>query len=96
MGFNAGDGQRFFNVPNSRIPAIINITSTSNYDVPGKWIFQVDGEIIQNEEYSFVGGKRLNLFLKIIYVSTELIFLICVIKHESKYAELFCPLLFVL
>ncbi|CAB4037531.1 sushi domain-containing 2-like, partial [Paramuricea clavata] len=47
-GFNAGDGFRYFNIPNSRNPAIINITSTSNYQDPGLWIFQVDGESVEN------------------------------------------------
>ncbi|XP_028417110.1 sushi domain-containing protein 2-like [Dendronephthya gigantea] len=47
-GFNAGDGFRYFNIPNSRTPAIINITSTSNYEIPGMWIFQVDGETVKN------------------------------------------------
>ena len=49
-GFNAGDGIRYFNTPNSRTPAIINITSTSNYKDPGFWIFQVDGETVKNRD----------------------------------------------
>ncbi|XP_028410519.1 sushi domain-containing protein 2-like isoform X2 [Dendronephthya gigantea] len=48
-GFNAGDGIRYFNIPNSRTPAIINIASTSNCQVPGKWIFKIDGdEVVDN------------------------------------------------
>ncbi|XP_028415602.1 sushi domain-containing protein 2-like isoform X2 [Dendronephthya gigantea] len=47
-GFNAGDNVRYFNIPKSRTPAIINITSTSNYKIPGMWIFQVDGETVRN------------------------------------------------
>ena len=39
VGFNAGDGIRFFAIPESRMPEIINIT---NVDVPGVWIFRVD------------------------------------------------------
>ncbi|XP_028416696.1 uncharacterized protein LOC114540886 [Dendronephthya gigantea] len=47
-GFNAGDGVRYFNIPNSRTSEIINILSTSNYKRPGMWIFQVDGETVKN------------------------------------------------
>jgi len=42
VGFNAGDGIRYFAVPQSRLPEIIDIASTSNVDVPGVWIFRVD------------------------------------------------------
>ena len=45
-GFNAGDGIRFFTVPGSRTSAIINITSTSNVNKPGVWIFRIDDERI--------------------------------------------------
>ena len=55
-GFNAGDGIRYFNIPNSRTPAIIDITSTSNYQKPGFWIFQVDGETVKDQGCSWKGG----------------------------------------
>ena len=48
VGFNAGDGIRFFVVPQSRMPEIINITTTSNVDIPGVWMFRVDQEDIMN------------------------------------------------
>ena len=48
VGFNAGDGIRFFVVPESRTPEIINITTTSNVDIPGVWMFRVDQEDIMN------------------------------------------------
>ena len=48
VGFNAGDGIRFFAVPESRSPGIINIDTTSNVDVPGVWVFRVDQEGIMN------------------------------------------------
>ena len=41
VGFNAGDGIRFATVP----AEIINIAQTSNVDIPGVWIFQVDESI---------------------------------------------------
>ena len=47
VGFNAGDGIRFANVPGSQTADILNIDSTSNVDIPGVWIFRVDKEEIQ-------------------------------------------------
>ena len=41
--FNAGDGVRYTAVPGSGTSAIINITNTSNFLVPGQWIYQLDG-----------------------------------------------------
>ena len=45
VGFNAGDRIRFASVPGSQTDAIINITNTSNVDVPGMWVYQVDEDI---------------------------------------------------
>ncbi|XP_064407749.1 sushi, nidogen and EGF-like domain-containing protein 1 [Halichondria panicea] len=42
VGFNAGDGKRFFSVPGS---LIMNIDSTTNVNIPGVWTFQVNGDI---------------------------------------------------
>ena len=47
-GFNAGDGIRFFTISGSRTTEIINITSTSNVNKPGVWIFRTDTETIVN------------------------------------------------
>ena len=41
-GINAGDYINYVTVPGSQTPDIINITKTSNIDVPGIWMFQVD------------------------------------------------------
>ena len=41
-GFNAGDGMRHFTVEGSQTPAIVNIETTSNIGVPGKYLFRVD------------------------------------------------------
>ena len=46
VGFNAGDGINFANVPGSQTSEIINIASTSNIGIDGVWIFRVDGEKI--------------------------------------------------
>ena len=45
VGFNAGDGERFFSVPGSQTDEIINIDTTTNVGMPGVWIFQVNGDI---------------------------------------------------
>ena len=42
VGFNAGDAMRAETVLGSRTSDIINIHMTSNVDVPGAWIYQVD------------------------------------------------------
>ena len=39
MGVNAGDGSTSCIVPGSFSPAIINVTSTSNVGIPGRWMF---------------------------------------------------------
>ncbi|NXW52572.1 TECTA protein, partial [Nyctiprogne leucopyga] len=41
-GFNSGDETNFYNIPGSQTEAVINITQTSNVNVPGRWVFQVD------------------------------------------------------
>ncbi|NWY31076.1 SNED1 protein, partial [Pheucticus melanocephalus] len=41
-GFNSGDDTNFYNIPGSQTDAIINITTTSNVKVPGRWVFRVD------------------------------------------------------
>eukprot|EP00731_Ephydatia_muelleri_P007444 Em0003g1692a len=41
IGFNAGDSINYANVPGSRTPVVINITSASNILVPGQWIYAV-------------------------------------------------------
>ena len=42
VGFNAGDGIRYANVPGSQTSDIINIDTTSNVGIAGVWIFRVD------------------------------------------------------
>lgn len=41
-GFNAGDGIRFSMIPGSRTSAILNLPSTSNVAIPGRWMFRID------------------------------------------------------
>ena len=40
-GYNAGDQINSYTLPGSRTPSIIDITTTSNVDILGKWIFKV-------------------------------------------------------
>jgi len=44
VGFSSLDGVNFFNVAESGTAAIINITQTSNVNIPGVWMFRVSGE----------------------------------------------------
>ena len=64
-GFNAGDGIRYFNIPKSRTPAIVNIASTTNYQHPGLWIFQVDSETVENNGCTSGGGMVFTIELTI-------------------------------
>ncbi len=45
VGFDAGDGERFFSVPGSQTNEIANIASTTNVNVPGVWTFRVNGDV---------------------------------------------------
>ena len=45
-GFNAGDHVRFMALPGSQTDAIRDLSSTSNIGIPGKWVYQVDCEMI--------------------------------------------------
>ena len=63
VGFNAGDGIRYFNIPNSRTPAIIDIPSTSNYQKPGFWIFQVDEGTVENQGCSSNGAGKIPFYI---------------------------------
>nr|XP_020038650.1 sushi, nidogen and EGF-like domain-containing protein 1 isoform X3 [Castor canadensis] len=41
-GFNAGDGQRYFNIPGSRTADMAEVETTTNVGVPGRWAFRID------------------------------------------------------
>ncbi|NXB71204.1 TECTA protein, partial [Donacobius atricapilla] len=49
-GFNSGDDTNFYNIPGSQTDAIINITTTSNVKVPGRWVFRVDDFQVTSED----------------------------------------------
>ena len=42
VGYNAGDGNISYTVPGSQAADIINITSVSNVDEPGVWVFRLE------------------------------------------------------
>ena len=44
VGFNAGDGIRFFSHPDSMTDRLSTIFETSNIGTPGVWLFRVDRE----------------------------------------------------
>ena len=50
VGFDAGDGERFFSVPGSQTDAIVNISTTSNVGIPGVWTLQVNGNVAQCDD----------------------------------------------
>ncbi len=46
VGYDYGDGNHYFNHPDSLSENITNVESTSNINVPGMWIFRLDEEDI--------------------------------------------------
>ncbi|XP_062902207.1 sushi, nidogen and EGF-like domain-containing protein 1 isoform X1 [Mobula hypostoma] len=49
-GFNAGDGKRYFNIPGSRTDDIVDVETTTNVGLPGRWVFRI------HDAYVEVGG----------------------------------------
>jgi len=47
VGFNNGDGTNFAVIPPSGTADVLNLDSTSNVNMPGVWIFQIDGDTIE-------------------------------------------------
>uniref|UniRef100_A0A8D0G9T0 NIDO domain-containing protein n=1 Tax=Sphenodon punctatus TaxID=8508 RepID=A0A8D0G9T0_SPHPU len=47
-GFNSGDDKNYYNIPNSRTDEILHIGDTSNVEVPGRWVFEVDDVQIES------------------------------------------------
>ena len=45
VGFDAGDGERFYSVPGSRTADIVNLPTMTNIGVPGKFVFRIDANI---------------------------------------------------
>ncbi|NXJ78918.1 TECTA protein, partial [Trogon melanurus] len=45
-GFNGGNITNFFSIPSSRTPDVVNIEETTNVNIPGRWVFKIDGREI--------------------------------------------------
>nr|XP_022317554.1 sushi domain-containing protein 2-like [Crassostrea virginica] len=61
-GFNAGDQKNFYSIPGAQTDAVINLTLTSNVGIPGKWVFQVDGDSILDIKCSH--AEQISVFPK--------------------------------
>ncbi|XP_041485881.1 sushi domain-containing protein 2-like isoform X2 [Lytechinus variegatus] len=59
VGFNAGDGVTHYNVPASRTADVVDIETTSNIGVPGRWVFRTDNSNIQGQECTTSGDISL-------------------------------------
>ena len=46
VGFNAGDGLRYFSHPDSFTTRLFEIPTTTNVKQPGTWMFKVDGQAV--------------------------------------------------
>lgn len=70
-GFNAGDGVRHYTVPGSRTSSIVNIETTSNIGVAGKYVFRVDEATIVTPPpgKSFLGIPTTIHKLMIMYIN---------------------------
>ena len=42
VGFNAGDGVRYFSVPGSRTASIVDVETKTNVGLRGRWMFRID------------------------------------------------------
>ncbi|XP_072769863.1 alpha-tectorin isoform X1 [Nerophis lumbriciformis] len=45
-GFNGGEIGHFFNLPGSRSNEVVTIEQTTNVNIPGRWSFRVDSELV--------------------------------------------------
>lgn len=62
VGFNAGDGIRYYSLPTSRTEEIVSIDQNpGNTGVKGLWIFRVDQNMIESGECSNSGKANLNI-----------------------------------
>ena len=47
VGFNLGDGVHFYVRPETITDSILQLDDNSNVCVPGKYVFRIDGEMVQ-------------------------------------------------
>ncbi|XP_033100073.1 sushi domain-containing protein 2-like [Anneissia japonica] len=63
VGFNAGDGRNFYSVPGSRNASIVDIDTTTNVGVIGRWVFRIDEEnVIEDGCHNEVNTGTLTVF----------------------------------
>jgi len=72
-GYNIGDNQRFFEMAESFTPNITNLQHRSNVNIPGKWMFCVDGhfpkgESVQKQFGHHYGENRYLLYILLILI----------------------------
>ncbi|KAK2166193.1 hypothetical protein NP493_1334g01015 [Ridgeia piscesae] len=48
VGFNAGDGERYFSVPGSRTDSIADVETTTNVGLRGRWMFRIDDVSVED------------------------------------------------
>ena len=48
VGFNAGDGVRYFSVPGSRTASIVDVETTTNVGLRGRWMFRIDDVSVED------------------------------------------------
>ena len=48
VGFNAGDGERYFSVPGSRTDSIVDVETTTNVGLRGRWMFRIDDVSVED------------------------------------------------
>ncbi|XP_077695788.1 alpha-tectorin isoform X4 [Eretmochelys imbricata] len=59
-GFNGGNSTNYFSIPGSRTPEIINVEDTTNVNVPGRWVFKIDGREIDPANGCSLRGQFLH------------------------------------
>ncbi|KAL8173656.1 UNVERIFIED_CONTAM: hypothetical protein K2H54_014179 [Gekko kuhli] len=56
-GFNGGNNTNYFSIPGSRTAEIVNIEETTNVNLPGRWVFRIDGREIDPASGCSARGK---------------------------------------
>ncbi|CAJ0961123.1 unnamed protein product, partial [Ranitomeya imitator] len=57
-GLNNVNGTSYYTIPGSLSPAILNISSTSNVNFPGRWAFKLDEDVIVPLSYTQDGTSQ--------------------------------------
>ncbi|XP_072017285.1 uncharacterized protein [Amphiura filiformis] len=47
VGFNQGDGNRFFNLPGAQTDDVIDLDKLSNIGIPGVFVYRIDGNVTE-------------------------------------------------